>query len=520
MQTHSDVESLTELLQRAAQSHPDKPALVDNHSSITFGKLMERAGNLAFALQRLGCRPGERVACMMEKRNEAVVAFLACAMSGIVFFPVDYNQTRPHLQFIFDLTRPSALIVQKKFLLQLAGLHVHCGGDRTIIHYSATDSRAGQDDLRWDQIVRTPPEAGWCPVVTGPDDPVYLNFTSGTTGTPKAAVTTNANLYWNTRAAIEAFGLREDDVHLSMFPIFGHPHELFMRGLMLGGTSVLVDGIAPRTVMESLERNNVTCMMAVASIYQSLLKYVQISDKKLEFLRVAESGGMFVTEDLARSFSSAMGIPISPVWGSTEACGIALVNHGHTSDGPLPGATGRPAPHYEVKLVDDDGETIDEPGVVGQMCVKGPGVCGCYFGSPEETAKQFRDGWFYSGDLFKRDADGFYYFSGRASRLIKVAGLKVYPTELEDVISKHPEVAEVAVVRAADRRHGEVPRAVVVPVAGSEVTAEELRRYCAELLEHFKVPRIFEFREALPKNPVGKVLYRVLEETENCEIGQ
>jgi acyl-CoA synthetase (AMP-forming)/AMP-acid ligase II len=335
----------------------------------------------------------------------------------------------------------------------------------------------------------------------------YLNLTSGTTGIPKCAITTHDNIYWNTRSVVEFFKLTAEDIHLCMFPPFAHPHEIFARPIYLGGTLVLLDKISPKGIVKAINDNKVTCFMAIASIYEALVRLREAADFDLKFLRLAESGGMHLSPILAKNFMDLFEFPIIPVWGSTETAGIALAAslNGNQKEGSM----GKSCPYYETKIVNDDGQEVPA-NEIGELAIKGPAVCSEYLGDREATDKHMRKGWFHTGDMVKKDSDGYFYFAGRKTGMMKVAGLKVFPTEIEDTLSAHPKIAEVAVVKDQDGLHGEVPKAVIVPKEGMQIEKKEIRKYCEKRLSRYKVPRIIEFRSHLPKTPGGKILWRKL----------
>ena len=335
----------------------------------------------------------------------------------------------------------------------------------------------------------------------------YFNLTSGTTGISKCAVTTHANIYWNTKSAVECLALTPDDIHLCMFPVFAHPHELFARPLFLGGTIVLINTIFPKAIAKTISDNKVTCIMAVASIYETLVRLHKSSPFSLDSLRLPESGGMHINPDLAENFRDRFKTPLVPVWGSTETAGIALSASVHGRN--RPGSMGKPCPYYDVKVTGSDG-TEPAPGESGEMAIRGPAVCTEYYSSPEETGRHMKDGWFHTGDIVKKDPDGNFFFVGRQTGMMKVAGMKVFPTEIEDVLITHPLIAEVAVVRGNHRLYGEIPKAVIVPEEGHELGRKEIRLYCERALSKYKVPRVIEFRKELPKTPGGKILSRLL----------
>jgi long-chain acyl-CoA synthetase len=442
------------------------------------------------------------VGLLLTKGPEALIAFLGIAAAGGVAFPVDYNHTKDQIQFILNLTQPSALFVDAKFQSMLSELNPHCPEDRIIVAGGEPEAEFSKwEDIAAEGIGPSMPDAN-------EEDTVYLNFTSGTTGAPKCAMTTHANIYWNTVSAVERLKLTGEDVHLCMFPVFGHPHELFARPVLLGGTLVLVDNMSPGAIAKAISENDVTCMMAVATIYRSLVRYHASHPIDISSLRLAESGGMHTDPGLVAEFLERFNAPIVPVWGSTETTGVALAN---SPDGEYrAGSVGQPCPRYEARIIDETGKDSD-PGEVGELLLRGPAVCQGYYGNTEETAGHMKDGWFHTGDLARRDADNYFYFAGRKSRMMKVAGLKVFPTEIEDVLNSCPGIVEAAVVRTEDSSRGEAPKAVVVLEKGTDLKDMDIRAYCEQKLSKYKIPRVIQFVDQLPKSVGGKVLYRELE---------
>lgn len=494
--------TIVEMLAKNAKLFPEKTAIIYKESRISYQEFYERSNVLANLLVGNGLKKGESVGLLLQKTPEAVVSFLGVATAGGVVFPIDYNQTLADMQFILELTHPSVLIVAEDFQPLLSRLRIPCSDKKIIV----IGKKLRNQYITWEEIFTK--ETFDSPDVGIQDsDIVYLNFTSGTTGTPKAAITTHANIYWNTLSSVESLELRHEDIHLCMFPVFGHPHELFARPLFLGGTIVLVDNISPKSIVRAISDHHVTCMMAVASIYETLIRFRESSSFDFSSLRVPESGGMHVNPTLVRKFAERFRIPILPVWGSTETTGIALAN---SIDGIYkPGSMGKPCPYYEIRIVGEDGKELAR-NEIGQMAVKGPAVCSGYFGNPEETEKYMKGGWLLTSDLVKRDSEDYFYFAGRKTGMMKVAGLKVFPTEIENVLSGHPEIAKVAVVKAWDRSHGEVPKAVIVLKECAEINRSDIRKYCEKRMSKYKVPRVIEFVTELPKTPGGKISYRKL----------
>jgi long-chain acyl-CoA synthetase len=495
---------LTERLRRHAAATPDKPAVIFGPEQLSYAELAAAADGLAALLLDAGLVKGRGVATLLRKNTRAMVAFLGVWGSGGVLVPVDVKMPESKLRYVFELTDPQFAVVEEELLPVLAKVSPGFPAGHTIVLGRPGPGQRGLDE--------TAGYAGGPPAVDiGPNDTVYVNFTSGTTGAPKGAVTTHANVYWNTRAAVEAFSLTADDVHMSMFPIFVHPHELFARPVHLGSSWAMVDSIQPRAVVRAIADNRVTAFMAVASIYETLLRMPDGGGGELDSLRVAESGGMHVTAALVEAFRNRFGLPVSPVWGSTEAAGIAVA----TPPGRAyrSGSMGRPCPHYTVRVLDPDDPAgaPARPGITGELAVGGPAVCARYLQNASGPPEILQNGLFRTGDLVQMDEDGFLYFKSRRHNLMKVGGIKVYPTEIEELLRAHPDVAEVVVVPRADPLRGEVPRAVIVPRNGSVLTRSAVRAYCEERLHPFKTPRIIDIVAELPKTPGGKVAWRELE---------
>lgn len=492
--------SIIKALAQAGKRFPEKPAIICGHAVLPYGELLRRCNALAGFLLRSGLRKGDTVAILLRKTPEALVSFLGAATAGGVPFAVDYNQTPARIRAVLDITRPAVVIADSLFLDLLPPSLRSRGEGRTII--AIGPRRAGCHP--WEKVI-SPGEPPAREVRLRADDTFYLNFTSGSTGTPKAAVATYGNIYWNTRSAIETLGLCREDVHLCMFPIFGHPHEIFARAIYLGGTIVLTDSILPRAVTGAITEHKVTCIMASASVYAILVHFCKSHAVKLGSLRLVESGGMRASKSLLHEFRTCVGIPIRTVWGSTETTGIALVN-GESSESNRLGKTCR---YYEVRLVAENGRTC-QPGEIGELAIRGPAVCQGYYRNPGQTGQHIRDGWFLSGDLARCDAEGCFHFMGRRDGMLKVKGLKVFPAEIEALLEGHPDIAAVAVVPAHDRLRGEVPKAVLVLKQGSQLRQVDVRRYCEERLPSYKVPRIIEFVPELPQNQAGKISYQQL----------
>jgi long-chain acyl-CoA synthetase len=484
-------------LSAVATQQPERSALLGAERQLSWAELDAEVSQLAWLLKSVGVQPGDPVGILTEKRPEVVTTFLACARIGAVLCPVNFKLHEDRLLDQFVTVGMRTVLAERKFDPQLAHLAPALPDPRRII-YVGEPGEIGQ--TRYDRIAEHPSEPP--PFEATPETVCYLNYTSGTTGRPKGAITTHRQILVNALSGVEGFGFDSDDVFLGMFSVFSHPHELFHRSLLVGGAFVVWDTLSPRVVCQIIERFGVSWMMAVPSFYEMMLDHGGPGKHDLSSLRVLEAGGAWVPAETIHEMERCYDAYFMPVWGSTETTGVALAMP--PGQPRKPGATGRPAPHYEIRVVDDDGGDVPT-GQTGEMWVRGPAVTTGYQNRPEESARHFTDGWYHTQDLVRLDEDGWVHFAGRISEMMKIGGIRVYPLELEQVIGQHPEVREVVVVRHVERLRGEVARAVVATVPGSGLNARGLQKYCREHLAVYQVPRVIEFWAEIPHLPNGKV---------------
>ncbi len=487
-------QTLTEALLRHAEATPDKVFIRSGRGHFSFQETLDQAARLAGFLAAQGVPAGARICLLLPRAPELIFSFLAARLAGCLPAPVNYLDHPEQVRRAVCAVDPAVIIIDES---AVSGKVVDCLRDCCASCMISLSAEPGESSfLRWADCLS-------CAPLTAPrqpqrlDDAAYLNFTSGSTGQAKAALCTEANLYWNTRAAVEAFQLTAEDVHLCMFAAFAHPHELFCRALYTGGSLALLPEISPKAVIRVIREQNVTCMMGLAALYKMMAGHC--AGTALPSLRIAESGGMFTPPALHRSFLAAFPTPLLAVWGSTETTGIALANT--PSCRQADGSLGRVCPHYQARVADEQGLDVP-PGETGELLLAGPGVVSGYWGGVPLSAE---DGWCRSGDLVRQDAEGFFHFVERKSGLIKVAGLKVYPLQVEQALLEHPGIREAAVVGMEEKRHGCVPKAFVVPQPGVRLEEEDLTRHCKGRLAAYMVPKAFRLLESLPTTGSGKI---------------
>jgi len=337
----------------------------------------------------------------------------------------------------------------------------------------------------------------------GDDDVAVLLYTSGTTGAPKGVELTHANLVANCDGCRVTSGLRPDDVMIGMLPMF---HSFALTATMLlplttGATFVPVKRFSPELALQTIEEAKATILVAIPSMYRVIVRTHAAHPRDVNSLRLAIAGGEALPQEVKSSFEDATGVKLLEGYGLTESSPVISLN---PPDADRPGSVGTPLQDVEAKVADD-----------GELLVKGPNVMRGYRNKPDETAQVLTgDGWLMTGDMASIDDDGYISITGRKKEMIIVGGENVFPAEVENALSSHKAVFEVAVIGKPDERRGEQVAAYVVLHEGEEASDKELKDWCREHLAAYKVPRVVEFRDSLPKSFTGKVMRRALKESE------
>lgn len=487
--------SLDQYLRRHACERAGRQAFLSDSANLTFGELNELAGRTAHGLRNAGIGPGHQVGLMLRKRPEAMVAFFGIIRAGAVAVPLNVRLEDTRQSAILDRLDLRLVLAHEESIPQLKMLGRHFPPPASIL-VSGGGPVPGFGSL---EALLTSPAGGQTFPGPDPEDTAYIDFTSGSSGIPKGALTTHRAIAANTESVVASLGIGPEDVHLPLFAISSHPHEIFARSMTLGGTAVLLDSINPKAIASAIEKWRVTCVMGLPPIYEVLLTTLRSSRFRIKSLRLLESGGMMTPWDLIDRFNRQAGKRIVPVWGSTETAGVCLCNRQaleRREEG-----MGRPCQGVEVRVVDSEGKNVPDGGV-GEMAIRSTSVFGSYLNNDAETAAVLRDGEYLTRDMVRRDSLGCFHFAARRDEMMKVAGLKVYPAEIELVLRQHPKVEDVVVAAARSRARGVIPMAHVV--TSSKVSVTELKQFCRRHLASYKVPRIFEFLDELPRTGNGK----------------
>ncbi len=491
-------------LANVIESHAsDQVALISRGRTTTYGELSEQVARLRGGLLRLGLEPGERVAIVAANNWYAVVSYLAVIGSGLVAVPLNPQSPAAELQWELESVGAAAVVLgptgQGTFEEDdLRGV----GSIRYVVRTGSSE-----DGLDLDELMSGPP----APVVDVPPDTLaVLIFTSGTAGSPKAAMLTHANLFSNIQQALAAQPDRQgaEDVVFGLLPLF----HIFGLNVVLGlslatGSSVLlVERFDPSSALEAIERHGVTVIAGPPTMWAAFAGMPGVSEESFASVRTAVSGAAKLPVEVAQAMEARFGVHLDEGYGLTEASPVVTASSG--TGAPF-GSVGVPVPGLELRIVDDAGADV-LIGDVGNLVVRGPNVFAGYWEDTEATDRVIVDGWLHTGDMAVVDDAGFVYIVDRAKDLVIVSGFNVYPAEVEDVLLHHPAVAGCAVVGVPHPYTGETIRAYVQVRPGFSVEEEELVGFCADRLARYKCPNKIWFVDEVPHSVTGKVLRRHL----------
>ncbi len=495
-----------DLLGERARLTPSKTALVlvPQGTRFTYAELDTRARLTASIwLHQCGFRPGDRVALLAHNRIEFLDLFFAAAKSGIILVPLGTRLTAHEIAYIVRDAGVRAFVYDGAF----ADVVRDVRGAVTVERWIALDTPVDPADGSFGAL--RPSCVGPLPT-PGPEDTCCLLYTSGTTGKPKGVMIPHRMVSWNGCNTALGWQLREDDVSPIFTPLYhaGALGAFLMPLIAIGGTIVLHAGFDVAEIWRTIEVERCTVVLGVPTIYKLLMDAPAFATADLSHVRWFISGGAPLPLYLIEAYQRR-GVVFKQGYGLTEVgvnCFAMTVEESVRKKGSI----GKPLMFTEARAAAEDGREMPM-GEVGELWLRGPHVSKGYWNNPEATAAALdADGWFHTGDLARRDDDGFYYIAGRKKDMLISGGVNIYPAEIEGELLLHPAVQDTAVVGIPDPTWGEVGAAFVVLREGSTATAETLTEFLATRLARYKLPRRWVFVDTLPRTAYGKVIKREL----------
>ena len=491
------------ILRETAKASPVRPVAVYEGGQLTYRELDALSDRLAAALQAAGIRPSDPVALQLPNIPQFLIAYFGILKAGGVVVPLNVLLKAPEVAFHLGDCGAKMLITWEGVLEDAAR---GAAAARVSEIYAVGHAEDGGGAAPFERLLSVAGD-GLRLAPREPADTAVVMYTSGTTGRPKGAQLTHIQLYMNADIPGRLFDVQADDTVITVLPLF---HVFGLSSILdvcvrFGCTMSLIPRFDPRTVLAAIQRDRATIFEGVPAMFVSLLSCPELDQYDVSSLRIAISGGASIPAPVLDAFEKRFGVLILEGYGLTETASTTTFNVSVVERRAY--SVGKPIWGTQTEVWDDQGRALP-PGQdhVGEVVTRGLHVMKGYLNSPEATAAAFAGGWFHTGDLGYFDEDGFLFIVGRIKELIIRGGYNVYPAEIEDVLLGHPAVAEAAVVGIPDDRLGEEVMAVVVLRPGAELTGPELTAYCKERVAVYKYPRVIEFRDALPRNTLGKVL--------------
>jgi acyl-CoA synthetase (AMP-forming)/AMP-acid ligase II len=490
------------MLLRNVHEQPEKLAVIFRNKRHTYKVFNERVNRLANALLEKGMAKGDKVAYLLNNCSEFAEISFALSKIGALSVPLNFRLKEEEIGYIIENSDSSFLFFGPEFKENIAKLLPRGSKVKKAVQVGGISE---YEDLLQASSPQEPS------VLVTEDDEHSIMYTSGTTGFPKGAVHSHKSRIWNSLNMLVDTGLRGTDIFAITTPLFhiAAGHTMVLSTIFIGGTVVILAGFSLPEFFEVIQREKVTAFFAVPTMFVRILDHPNLKEYDLSSLRLLFTGGAVTSVELKEKLMQAFPrATLDDLMGLTEG-GPLTTFLPHRDAFRKPGSVGRAHFSQMVRVVNEQGEDVngDE---VGEIIVKGPAVMEEYYKNPEATHKALRDGWLYTGDLARVDKERYQYLIVRRTDLIISGGENVYPAEVEKVLLLHPAVKEVAVIGIKDMEWGARVMAVVVPREGERLTEEDLLSFCREKLAGYKRPRRIALVNELPKNQLGKVLYKEL----------
>jgi len=490
------------MLEARASSIGNKPAFIFKDQPVTYSQLLARAQRFAHALQKLGVRPDDKVAIMLNNCPEFIVTYFACAYIGAVAVPVNIFYKERELEYLLRDSDSVALVANPAFAEHFSKIE-----NKPHLFRHLVVNGTYREGLEFSKLEADAPLSPFN-ALCAEDSVVEILYTSGTTGQPKGTMLTHANLFFHADVIVNLLKLGDSDRALMVVPAFhGFGITVILCSLVTGSSFVLLDPFNPVEIFEQIEKHKITFIPMVVAMYFMLINHADRGKYDLSSLRIGISGASAMPAQLMKDSSSALNIKILEAWGLTECSASATMQRADLTY--KEGSVGLAYPGVKVGVMDESGKLLGA-GEVGELVIQGPLVMKGYYKKPQETAEALRGGWLHTGDMGYYDKDGYFFMVDRKKELINVGGEKVFPREVEELMYKHPAVADAVLIPQKDEKLGEIPVAIVVPRAGATLSEKDMQDFLSDKMARFKVPRRVYIVQQVPRSPVGKILKKEL----------
>lgn len=506
--SEASIQNLGGLLETRAKAKPDKPFLFSEADgrSFTYADFHEAVDRAARMLSAEGIAKGDVVSLLMPNSAEYIIGYFACWQLGALAGPVNSLLKEHEIEFVMNNSEAKAILVGSEFRERVENIKQVLPHLRSIISFD-DEAEATQ---RYARLLRASEESSRQDACV-PDDDAIIIYTSGTTGKPKGCLLTHGNVIANARQISQWLSFTEDDRLLTIMPLF-HMNAVSvttMSALYAGASTVVSPKFSGSKFWNIISDYQITSFGSVATMLSMLLHTYPggvPEGLKTDQLRFAMCGSAPVPAEVMRRFEETFNCPVIEGYGLSESTCRSTFNP--TDGRRRPGSCGLPIGN-EMKVVDDnDNEVVD--GELGEIVLRGENILKGYFKNPEATERAFRGGWFHTGDVGYRDADGFFYIVDRKTDMIIRGGENIYPREIDEVLYQHPAVAAAATIGVPDPLYGEEVAAFVVLKDGAQASEQELIDHCKAELADYKCPKTVHVVKDIPKGPTGKLLKREL----------
>ncbi|EAQ96734.2 long-chain-fatty-acid--CoA ligase [Congregibacter litoralis] len=472
----------------------------------SFREANHRANQLCHALSGMGLEPGDRVALLAYNGHQFIESFFGPAKAGLVIMPLNWRLTADELAFILKDGGAKALIFDTDFTHLAEDLRGRDVAGSDVEHWIAVGAEAPDFARHYERLLAQQP-ADEPEFLAGPEDNLFIMYTSGTTGLPKGVVHTHETVFWAIITMVNTGDIRGTDRYLLLLPLFHVGALAPMIGAVYRGNSlVILRDFDPLKVWQLFESERIDTSLAVPAMLNFMLQVPGYEQYDHSSVRNIICGAAPVPVATINAYID-LGIEIHQVYGLTESGGPGCLIVGEDSLTHV-GSAGRAFFHTEAKIVDAHGETVPA-GETGEILLRGRHMMKEYWNRPDATAETLQDGWLHTGDIATMDAEGFVTICDRKKDMIISGGENVYPAEIENVLMQHDGVADAAVIGLPSEKWGESPLAVIV-AADEALTDRELMTFCQGKLARFKQPTAVRFVDSIPRNPSGKILKRLL----------